>query len=96
MNWPPGKRNPAPVIRPDTGRSVWKIRVQLNSRSSRQMQGQRQKARNRFARDAVFEEFNHRAAMAVHFDGFTDRRPWETPRPSPEVWRITRRWPTWP
>ena len=37
-----------------------------------------------FARAAVFEEFG-RHAWAIDQDDFTDRLPWESPKPSPEV-----------
>ncbi len=94
MSWPPERSSPAPVIRPDTGRSVWKIRVQQNSRTGRQAQDHRLDARDRFARAAVFEEFDHRAAMAVYFDAFRDRRPGDPPRPSPELRRVIQGWPS--
>ena len=42
-------------------------------------------SRAAYARDAVFEEFSPRAARALDYDGFEDRKPHEGPRHIGEV-----------
>ena len=44
--------------------------------------------RTRFARSCVFEMFSYRDARAIDYDRFLDRKPSQSPRPSPEVWRM--------
>jgi hypothetical protein len=57
MRWPPERKRPAPVIRPDTGLGrVEFLHLQI-SRSQRGAQDHRRKARAKFAKDAVFSEF---------------------------------------
>ena len=52
--------------------------------------------RARFARRMVFEEFGYRYAQALDYDRFLDRKPDQTPRPSPEVrrlaWEVRHAW----
>ncbi len=54
------------------------------------------KHRADFARSAVLAEFRTRAARAIDYDGFVDRRPNEPPRPAPEVWQRKAQWAGFP
>ncbi len=47
------------------------------------------RGRAKFARATVFEVFGYRAARAIDYDRFRDRKPSQSPRPSPALvrWR---------
>jgi hypothetical protein len=57
---------------------------------------QAQSRRARFARGLTFSEFGYRHGRALDYENFRDRRPCDSPRPSPEHRMLARRWPSWP
>jgi hypothetical protein len=96
MNWPPERKSPAP---PGWGGNRAKVKSLLhpqNSRSHRRAQEQRPDTRARFARRMTFAEFGYRHGRPLDYENFRDRRPCDSPRPSPEHRMLARRWPSWP
>ena len=86
--WPPERESPAPSGQDGRG-AEGKVLDPQNSCSEHRTQDHR---RADYARALVFSEFG-RAGRALDQGGFEDREPWETPRPSPELRMLARRWP---
>ena len=89
MNWPRQEKGPAPPGRGEHRAKTKKLSHSIDSRSGSRAQDRCDKARVKFAKDAVHSEFG-KAGRALDQGDFVDRKPWQAPRPSPEVWRITR------